>query len=85
MQEESQPRLPLRVLLSQQNIQASKLPSSSKKSPKDRRLPNSMSGIEAAGLLLALFPIVVSGLQHFTEGLETVKKWRRYHRELAKY
>ena len=44
-----------------------------------------MSGIEAAGLVLAVFPIVVSGLQHFTEGLETVKNWRRYHRELAKY
>ena len=44
-----------------------------------------MSGIEAAGLVLAVFPIVVSGLQHFTEGLETVKNWRRYNRELAKY
>lgn len=44
-----------------------------------------MSGIEVAGLVLAVFPIVVSGLQHFTEGLETIKTWRRYHRELAKY
>ena len=43
-----------------------------------------MSGIEAAGLVLAVFPIVVSGLQHFTEGLET-NNWRRYNRELAKY
>ena len=44
-----------------------------------------MSGIEAAGLVLAVFPIVVNGLQQFTEGLETIKNWRRYHRELAKY
>lgn len=44
-----------------------------------------MSGIEAAGIVLAVFPIVVSGLQHFTEGLETIKNWRRYHRELSKY
>ena len=44
-----------------------------------------MSGIEAAGLVLAVFPIVVSGLQHFTEGLETIKNWKRYHRELSKY
>lgn len=44
-----------------------------------------MSGIEAAGLVLAIFPIVVSGLKDFTEGLETIKNWRRYHRELAKY
>lgn len=44
-----------------------------------------MSGIEAAGLVLAVFPIVVSGLQHFTEGVETIKAWKRYQRELAKY
>ena len=44
-----------------------------------------MLEIEAAGLVLAVFPIVVSGLQHFTEGLETIKNWRRYHRELSKY
>ena len=44
-----------------------------------------MSGVEAAGLVLAVFPIVVSGLQQFTEGIETIKNWRRYHRELSKY
>ena len=44
-----------------------------------------MSGIEAAGLVLAVFPIVVSGLQQFTQGLDTIKNWRRYDRELSKY
>ena len=44
-----------------------------------------MSGIEAAGLVLAVFPVVVSGLHHFTDGLETIKSWKRYHRELSKY
>lgn len=44
-----------------------------------------MSGIEAAGFVLAVFPIVVSGLQHFTEGVETIKAWKRYQRELAGY
>ena len=44
-----------------------------------------MSGIEAAGLVLAVFPIVVSGLQHLTDGLETISNWRRYRRDLAKY
>ena len=44
-----------------------------------------MSGIEAAGLVLAVFPVVVSGLQQFTQGLETIKNWRRYNRELSKY
>ena len=44
-----------------------------------------MSGIEAAGLVLAVFPMVVTGLQQFTEGLQTIENWKRYHRELAKY
>ena len=44
-----------------------------------------MSGIEVAGLVLAVFPIVVSGLRHFTDGLETIKSWKRYHKELSKY
>lgn len=44
-----------------------------------------MSGIEAAGLVLAVFPIVVSGLQHFTQGVATIKSWKRYQRELGKY
>ena len=44
-----------------------------------------MSCIEAAGLVLAVFPMVVSGLQQFTKGLETIKDWKRHHRELSKY
>lgn len=46
-----------------------------------------MSGIEVAGLVLAVFPLVVSGLQHFTEGVETVKSWswKSYRRELINY
>ena len=42
-----------------------------------------MSGIDAAGLVLAVFPIVVRGLQQFTKGLETIKDWKRHHRELS--
>lgn len=44
-----------------------------------------MSGFEIAGLVLAVFPIVVSGLSHFSEGIETIKAWKGYRRELAKY
>ena len=46
-----------------------------------------MSGIEVAGLVLAVFPLVVNGLQHFTEGVDTVKSWswKTYHRELINY
>lgn len=44
-----------------------------------------MSGVEAAGLVLAVFPIVVNGLQHFTESVEAMKTWRGYRRQLVKY
>ena len=44
-----------------------------------------MSGFEIAGLVLAVFPIVVKGLSQFTEGVETIKSWKGYKRELAKY
>ena len=44
-----------------------------------------MSGIEIAGLVLAVFPVVVSGLKAYAEGIETVKTWRRYRRELDGY
>lgn len=44
-----------------------------------------MSGIEAAGLILAVFPIVVNGLQHSREGVETIKSWKHYRRDLARY
>lgn len=46
-----------------------------------------MSGIEAAGLVLAVFPLVINGLQHFTESVDTVKSWswKSYRRELMNY
>lgn len=44
-----------------------------------------MSGFEVAGLVLAVFPIVVRGLQQVTDGVETIKSWKRYRRELGKY
>ena len=44
-----------------------------------------MSGFEITGVVLAVFPIVVDGLQRFTNGVRTIKSWRRYKTELAKY
>ncbi|KAL9616432.1 MAG: hypothetical protein Q9160_008708 [Pyrenula sp. 1 TL-2023] len=44
-----------------------------------------MSGIEAAGIALALFPIVVKGIACYADGLQTVRAWRRYRREIAGY
>ncbi|KAI4256754.1 MAG: hypothetical protein L6R42_006039, partial [Xanthoria sp. 1 TBL-2021] len=44
-----------------------------------------MSGFEIAGIALAAFPIVVNGLCRMTEGIETIKHWKKYKRELDKY
>lgn len=44
-----------------------------------------MSGFEVAGITLAVFPIVVNGLTQFTEGIQTIKHWRRYRIQLAQY
>ncbi|KAL8679575.1 MAG: hypothetical protein Q9186_004169 [Xanthomendoza sp. 1 TL-2023] len=43
------------------------------------------TGIEIAGLTLAVFPIVVNGVERFMAGLQVIKTWRRYRRELAYY
>ncbi|KAI4257359.1 MAG: hypothetical protein L6R42_005727 [Xanthoria sp. 1 TBL-2021] len=44
-----------------------------------------MSGIEVAGIALAVFTIVVNGLGRMTEGIQTMKHWKKYKRELEKY
>ena len=44
-----------------------------------------VSGIESAGLVLATFPIIVSFLEQYVRGVETIQKWRFYTRELAVY
>lgn len=44
-----------------------------------------VTGVEVAGLALATFPLVVSGLSHYVEGLETIRSWRQFRRELRTY
>lgn len=44
-----------------------------------------MSGIEVAGIALAVFPILVDGLVRFLDGVETIKHWRRYRSRLQDY
>lgn len=38
------------------------------------------TGIEAAGLALAIFPIVIQGLKFYSEGCKTIVEWRRYRK-----
>lgn len=42
-----------------------------------------VTGVETAGLVLASIPLVVSALEHYAEGVNTVTKWWSYRRELA--
>ena len=44
-----------------------------------------MSGIEVAGIALAVFPILVDGLVHFVDGVQTIKHWRQYRIRLQDY
>ncbi|KAI5791093.1 hypothetical protein EDC01DRAFT_616349 [Geopyxis carbonaria] len=38
------------------------------------------TGIEAAGLALAIFPLLVSGLKFYSEGCNTIIEWRQYRK-----
>ena len=42
-----------------------------------------MSGAEAAGLVLGAIPLVVSALEHYVEGVDTITRWWRYKAELT--
>ena len=44
-----------------------------------------MSGFEAAGIALAVFPILVDGMVHFMDGVQTIKQWRRYRVRVQDY
>lgn len=38
--------------------------------------------MEGTGLVLASIPILVSALEHYVEGIGTIRRWRQYKREL---
>ena len=44
-----------------------------------------MSGFEVAGIALAVFPILVDGMARFVDGVQTIKRWRRYRVILQDY
>jgi hypothetical protein len=41
-----------------------------------------MSGLEVAGVVLGSLPLVISALEHYSEGINTVRRYRRYKIEL---
>ena len=44
-----------------------------------------MSGIEVAGIALAVFPVLVNGVTCFVDGVQTIRRWRRYRVILQDY
>lgn len=44
-----------------------------------------MSGLEVAGIALAVFPVLVNGVNHIVEGIETIHRWKRYKLILKEY
>jgi hypothetical protein len=41
-----------------------------------------MSGIEATGIILGVIPLLISTLEHYADGVDTIQNWRRYKYEL---
>ena len=44
-----------------------------------------MAGVEAAGLTLGTFPLVIAGIQAYREGLKPLKLWLRYRTKVRAF
>lgn len=44
-----------------------------------------VTGVETAGLVLAAFPLIVSAIQQYREGLELLKDWWRYRTKFLEF
>ncbi|KAJ3493128.1 hypothetical protein NLG97_g4933 [Lecanicillium saksenae] len=40
-----------------------------------------MSGFELAGIVLGTIPLLISALEHYHDGMFTIRRWRQYQRE----
>lgn len=40
-----------------------------------------MSGLELAGAILAAFPLIIDGLEHYENGFQIIKEWARVRTE----
>ena len=43
-----------------------------------------MSGVEAAGFVLAAIPLLISACEHYAEGVSTIRRWHSYKMELKR-
>ena len=44
-----------------------------------------VTGVETAGLVLAAFPLIISALEHYQEGFETLQDWWRFRSEFVAF
>ena len=44
-----------------------------------------LTGIEIAGAILAIFPLAISGLEHYEHGFQAIKEWIRFRGEFATF
>lgn len=44
-----------------------------------------LTGIEIAGVILATFPLIISGLEHYEQGFQPIKEWIRFRGEFAAF
>ncbi|KAI9668915.1 MAG: hypothetical protein M1829_005227 [Trizodia sp. TS-e1964] len=44
-----------------------------------------LTGVELAGIILATFPLVISGLEHYENGFQQIKDWIRFRADFAKF
>ena len=44
-----------------------------------------LAGIEIAGTILAIFPLIISAMEHYEEGFQPIKEWVRFRGEFATF
>ncbi len=44
-----------------------------------------LTGIEIAGTALAIFPLIISALEHYENGFQMIKEWVRFRGEFATF
>ena len=44
-----------------------------------------MSGVEIAGFVLASVPLMISALEHYVDGVDTITRWWKYKAELTSF
>jgi hypothetical protein len=44
-----------------------------------------LTGIELAGIILSVFPLVISGFEHYENGFQQIKEWIRFKGDFTRF